>query len=173
MRRQRLLVGGSSASMAAHALADPLAGLLPAGNPRYLRGPCDEDDLARITPLDRVLVLGAGLTAIDVALELDEQGHRAPIRLVASHGLARRTQWLVGPPVVDRVKALLALGRLEITAGEVRGAAAYGDAFVIDVLPRGRTLHSSERYDWIVNATGADFSSHPAVPRTAQRHLPS
>ena len=29
--------------------------------------------------------------------------------------------------------------------------AHHGDTFVVDVLPHGRTLHSSERYDWIVS----------------------
>jgi uncharacterized NAD(P)/FAD-binding protein YdhS len=174
MRRQRIFyVGGSAASFDLETERDPLAGLLPAGNARYLRSPCDEDDLARIGATDRVLVLGAGLTALDVALELDEQGHRAPIRLVARHGLAARTQRLVGPPVADRLTALLAAGRLEVRAGEVRGAAAYGDTFVVDILPRGRTTHSSERYDWIVNATGAEYPRHlRAAARTAQ-HVPS
>jgi uncharacterized NAD(P)/FAD-binding protein YdhS len=174
MRRQRIFfVGGSSSGRDAYAPTDPLAGLLPAGNPRYLASPCDAEDLARVGAQDRVLVLGAGLTALDVALELDEQGHRAPIQLLSRYGLAARTQRLVGPPVSERLEALLAEGRLEIRAGEVRGAAAYGDTFVVDILPRGRTLHSSERYDWIVNATGAEFPQHlGAAARTAQ-HPPS
>jgi uncharacterized NAD(P)/FAD-binding protein YdhS len=169
MRRQRIfVVGGSRASFEPDTQRDPLAGLLPAGNPRYLRSPCDAADLALVGATDRVLVLGAGLTALDVALELDEQGHRTPIRLVSSHGLAARTQRLVGPPVAERLTALLAEGRLEIRAGEVRGAAAYGDTFVVDILPRGRTLHSSERYDWIVNASGAESPRQwRALDRTA------
>ena len=170
MGRQRIFfAGGSRPSFDPDLQHDPLAGLLPAGNPRYLGSPCEQDDLARIGATDRVLVLGAGLTALDVALELDEQGHRAPIRLVSSHGLAARTRRLVGPPVAERLTALLAEGRLEVTAGQVRGAAAYGDTFVVDILPRGRTLHSSERYDWIVNAAGAQYPQHlHAAARTAQ-----
>jgi uncharacterized NAD(P)/FAD-binding protein YdhS len=46
--------------------------------------------------------------------------------------------------------ALRGAGRLDVVAGSVGGADACEDAFVVDVLPRGRTLHSSERYDWIV-----------------------
>jgi uncharacterized NAD(P)/FAD-binding protein YdhS len=174
MRRQRIFfVGGSQQSLDPGTQGDPLAGFLPAGNPRYLRSPCDADDLARIGATDRVLVLGAGLTALDVALELDEQGHRAPIRLVSSHGLAARTQRLVGPPVAERLTALLAEGRLDVRAGEVRGAAAYGDTFVVDILPRGRTLHSSERYDWIVNATGAEFPRYLRIAARAAQPLPA
>jgi hypothetical protein len=53
----------------------------------------------------------------------------------------------------------------------VRGAAAYGDTFVVDVLPRGRKTHLSERYDWIVNCTVADFPQHArAVAPPAQQH---
>jgi len=96
-------------------------------------------------------VLGAGLLAINTVLELDDQGHEAPIRLVSSQGVQPRTQRLIAPSVADRLSQLLLSGRLEILAGFVRGAAAYGDTFVVDILPRGRTLHSSERYDWIVS----------------------
>jgi hypothetical protein len=49
--------------------------------------------------------------------------------------------------------ALRAAGRLDVCAGDVTGAAAYDDKFVVDVLARGRTLRSSERYDWIVSCT--------------------
>ena len=84
MRTQRILAtGGSRASLLeGHAamLHDPLAALLPAGNPRYLQSEWSAEDLERIGSTDRVLVLGAGLVAISAVLELDEQGHRAPIR---------------------------------------------------------------------------------------------
>jgi uncharacterized NAD(P)/FAD-binding protein YdhS len=55
--------------------------------------------------------------------------------------------------VAERLGALRAAGRLEVCAGDVTDAAAYGDTFVVDILPRGRSLHSSERYDWIVSCT--------------------
>jgi uncharacterized NAD(P)/FAD-binding protein YdhS len=134
--------------------SNPLAGLLPAGNPRYLTLPWP-DELAQIGSTDRVLVLGSGLAAVNAVLELDSQGHRAPIRLVASHReLAKRPR--LAPAVAAELTALLAAGRLELLAGEVRGAAAYGDTFVVDVLPHGRSLHLSERYDWIVSCAPAE-----------------
>jgi uncharacterized NAD(P)/FAD-binding protein YdhS len=131
---------------------DPLEALLPAGNARHLPNPTDVGTLGRIRANDRVLVLGTGPAAIDAVLMLDAQGHRAPIRLVSRHGLSPQTQKRVVPAAAWRLAELLAAGRLEVCAGLVRGAAAYGDTFVVDILPRGRTLHSSERYDWIVNA---------------------
>jgi uncharacterized NAD(P)/FAD-binding protein YdhS len=66
---------------------DPLASLLPAGAPRYLRNPWSAGELLPIAPNDRVLVLGTGLTAVDVALALRAQGHRAPLQLVSRRGL--------------------------------------------------------------------------------------
>ena len=163
MRTQGLFVVSSQLlSDTGHGLdsTDPLATLLPAGNSRYLQSPWSGDDIGQIAATDRVLVLGAGLLAINTVLELDDQGHEGPIRLVSSQGVQPRTQRLVAPSVADRLSQLLVSGRLEVLAGFVRGAAAYGDTFVVDVLPRGRKTHSSERYDWIVNCTAADFPHH-------------
>ena len=152
MRTQRVFAIGVEGRAATP--PDPLAALLPAGTPRYLQSPRLADDLERIGPTDRVLVLGAGLAALGAVLELDDQGHRAPIRLVASHGLWPLTQRLM-PSAVVRLSALLSAGRLEVYAGSIGGAAAYDDTIVVDVLPRGRKTHVSERYDWIVNGAGS------------------
>ena len=82
-----------------------------------------------------------------------------------------RTQRLVAPFVAERLSQLLVAGRLQVFTGSVRGAAAYGDTFVVDVLPRGRKTHLSERYDWIVNCTAADFPQHArTVAPPAQQH---
>jgi len=45
------------------------------------------------------------------------------------------------------------VGRVEVWAGVITGAASYGDTVIVDVLPHGRRLHSSERYDWILDCT--------------------
>jgi uncharacterized NAD(P)/FAD-binding protein YdhS len=109
-----------------------------------------------------VLILGAGRAALDAVLELDGQGHQAPIRLVASRGLPPLTQQLATPSALKRLSALLNAGRREVYAGSIGGAAAYDDTIVVDVLPRGRRTHVSERYDWIVNAAESftDSDSH-------------
>jgi uncharacterized NAD(P)/FAD-binding protein YdhS len=163
---QQIAVTRKSLSSEAHVEPlDPLATLLPAGNPRYLRSSWSSDDLALIGADDRVLVLGTARDAVDAVLALEQQGYRGTIRLVSPRGLLLP----VGEPgraeVAERLAALQATGRLEVCVGRVRGAAAYGDTFVVDILPRGRTLHSSERYDWIVNCTSAaDFAG---MTRTA------
>ena len=121
---------------------DPLALLLPAGAPRYVRKPWSARELARIGADDRVLVLGAGDAAANLLAALEQQWHRAPIRIVAQSAL-----------LPQRLAELLATGRADLRVGEISGAASYGDTFVVDVLPHGRKVHSSERYDWIVDCT--------------------
>ena len=150
---QRLAVsGGSRRSFEANSYPlDPLASLLPAGHPRHLRGEWTARDLARIGAADRVLVLGSPRLGVDAVLALCDQGHRGAIRLVSPRGLLHAVRAGIPPEVAERIGVLLALGRLEVCAGDVTGAAAYGDTFVVDILPRGRTLHLSERYDWIVS----------------------
>ncbi len=135
---------------------DPLAHLLPAGNPRYLRGEWSARDLEQIGATDRVLVLGAGRSTIDAVLALDANGHRGTVCLVSPRGLLRSARERVAPKAAERLTALCAAGRLEVRAGVVRDVAAYGDMFVVDILPHGRRLHSSERYDWIVSCAGAE-----------------
>ena len=153
---QRQAVSGLSRSFEAHTdTFDPLAALLPAGNSRYLQGAWSLDDLERIGATDRVLVLGTARLGVDAVLALEEQGHRGTVRLVSPRGLLLTARERIAPEEAGRVAALRAAGRLDVCAGWVRGADAYGDTFVVDILPRGRTLHSSERYDWILNCTAA------------------
>ena len=62
--------------------ADPL----PLASPRYHRDPWSFDP----TALDRdapILLLGTGLTALDLALTLADAGHRGDIHLASRHGL--------------------------------------------------------------------------------------
>ncbi|HVJ28769.1 MAG TPA: hypothetical protein VNA66_00550 [Gammaproteobacteria bacterium] len=154
MRANQLVAvsGGSRRSLEAYwYLLDPLASLLPAGNPRHLQGAWTASDLERIGVADRVLVLGAPLAAIEAVLALERQGHRGAVRLVSPRGLLHTVRVGIAPEVAEHLAALRAAGRLDVCAGDVTGAAAYGDTFVVDILPRGRTLHSSERYDWIVS----------------------
>ncbi len=121
---------------------DPLASMLPAGAPRYVRKPWSTRELARIGADHRVLVLGAGLAAAHLVSALEQQWHRALVRIVAESA-----------SLPQRLSELLASGRADLRVGRIGGAAAYGDTFVVDVLPDGRKLHSSERYDWIVDCT--------------------
>jgi uncharacterized NAD(P)/FAD-binding protein YdhS len=154
MHANRRALSGARRSFGAYSyLFDPLASLLPAGNPRHLQGAWSVNDLKDIGVTDRVLVLGAPHSCVGAVLALHAQGHRGAVRLVSPRGLLHAVRDGVAPEVAERLAGLRATGQLEVCAGEVTGAAAYGDTFVVDVLLRGRALHSSERYDWIVSCT--------------------
>lgn len=64
----------------------------PGTDQRYLHHPGYHPDpwapgtLARIGPTEPVLLIGAGLTTVDMLLALRAQGHRAPVQVVARRG---------------------------------------------------------------------------------------
>ena len=70
-----------------YAPAEPetLSGL--SESPRFLRDPWANGAIREISPQDAVLLIGSGLTAIDMALDLHERGHRAKIHMVSRRGL--------------------------------------------------------------------------------------
>ena len=55
-------------------------------HPGYHADPWTPLNLRRIGPDDSVLLIGSGLTAVDVLLALRQDGHRAPVTVVARHG---------------------------------------------------------------------------------------
>ncbi|MBV8304292.1 MAG: hypothetical protein JOZ04_08790, partial [Acidimicrobiia bacterium] len=67
--------------------------------PRYIRDPWARRALAAIDPDAPVLLVGSGLTAVDVALTLAGRGHRGPIDTISRHGLLprRHAPWPVTP----------------------------------------------------------------------------
>ncbi|MEV4620062.1 FAD/NAD(P)-binding protein [Asanoa sp. NPDC049573] len=69
------------------------------GAPGYVAVPWTPGALDRIRPTDRVLLLGTGLTAVDVVLSLLARGHRGPIVAVSRHGLLPRAHADLPTPV--------------------------------------------------------------------------
>ena len=55
-------------------------------HPGYHADPWVTGNLRRIGPDEEVLLIGSGLTAVDVLLAMRQDGHRAPITVVARHG---------------------------------------------------------------------------------------
>ncbi len=55
-------------------------------HPGYHPDPWATGNIRRIGPDEEVLLIGSGLTAVDVLLALRKDGHRAPIAVVARHG---------------------------------------------------------------------------------------
>ena len=55
-------------------------------HPGYHADPWAAGHLRRIGPDESVLLIGSGLTAVDVLLALHQDGHRAPVAVVSRHG---------------------------------------------------------------------------------------
>ena len=70
--------------------ADPFRGDLPDDTWRYLRNPWLPNGFDAIRAADKVLLVGTGLTAVDVILALDQSGLRSQIHAVSRHGLLPR-----------------------------------------------------------------------------------
>ncbi|MFO1059361.1 MAG: FAD/NAD(P)-binding protein [Dongiaceae bacterium] len=117
------------------------AGAVPeiADGPAYLGDPWDLERLAGIGRTESVMVLGTGLTMVDLVLTLDSQGHRGPILAVSRRGklphahapATPHADFLGGAPLPATAQALLRRIR-----GEARRAAAAGQDWrgVIDAI---------------------------------------
>jgi uncharacterized NAD(P)/FAD-binding protein YdhS len=68
---------------------------------RYVGDPWAVGALDGIPPADPVLVLGTGLTMVDIALTLSARSHAAPIHAVSRHGLLPRSHapGAAAPPI--------------------------------------------------------------------------
>ena len=69
-----------------------------ARHPRLIADPLIDHVAARVGADERVLIVGAGLTAADLVAALDTQGHRGPIALVSRRGLRARGRSLIACP---------------------------------------------------------------------------
>lgn len=70
--------------------ADPLAGMLPFDSQRYVRNPWQHGSVPKIAPTDGVLLIGTGLTMVDIALSLHRRGHRGRLHAISRRGLLPR-----------------------------------------------------------------------------------
>ena len=99
-------------------------------HPGYHADPWVTGNLRRIGPDEAVLLIGSGLTAVDVLLALRQDGHRAPIAVVARHGRWPAAHGPVLPPYPGFYTELAAettvAGVLAVFKRHLRGAAAQG-----------------------------------------------
>lgn len=99
-------------------------------DPRHVADPWTLEP-SRLDPDAPVLVIGTGLTALDVALTLSAAGHRGVVHLVSRHGLLPRPHRAAATPgqyPTPDVEAwpATALGMLRALRAELRAAAARG-----------------------------------------------
>jgi uncharacterized NAD(P)/FAD-binding protein YdhS len=96
-------------------------------SPRYLSDPWSQETVRRISRNDDILILGSGLTALDLLVSLDGIKSRGIIHVISRHGLfpqphARhepQPRWFADRVFPTTTRALLRLVRAEvIKAGE-------------------------------------------------------
>lgn len=80
----RVVLAAGSYSPADPSVPDPA---FFAGDPRYVRDPWAPGALDGVDPDRPVLLVGTGLTMLDVALDLHGRGHRAPLLALSRRGL--------------------------------------------------------------------------------------
>jgi uncharacterized NAD(P)/FAD-binding protein YdhS len=97
-----------------------LAGLAAAGD-RWISDPWDGDALSKVRKKDDVLLIGTGLTAVDVLLALEEQGWRGRATAVSRRGLLPRVHGARAP----EGSAAFPRGPLSEQTAEIRLRAAH------------------------------------------------
>ena len=96
---------------------------------RYVHVPWRRGAFAGLAPDSPVLIVGAGLTAIDVMIELKQSGHRGPIHAVSRRGLQPQVHRSVMPypcfldakKPPRTIRELLRRTRLEVTRAAALG----------------------------------------------------
>jgi len=120
--------------------APPAVGIetLPAG--AYAADPWDSAALEDLDAEAPVLLLGTGLTMVDVAIDLEARGHRGPILALSRRGLAPRRH--EGPPHVASQRPPPVHTSLSRRVAAFRARANEGDwrIAVDDVRPAAQAL---------------------------------
>lgn len=70
-------------------------------SPRYIGWPWQDDGLDRIEPEARVLIVGTGLTMVDVVATLAARGHRGPLVAISRHGLLPQPHTAEPGPAIE------------------------------------------------------------------------
>jgi uncharacterized NAD(P)/FAD-binding protein YdhS len=106
----------------------PLPGRIATG-PRYVSNPWSENAFLDIRQNTSVLLLGSGLTSVDVVLELRARGFEGTIHILSRRGLLPQSHTATGAqqpvwrnPLPNSVRGLLRLIRLEVKAAGMQGS---------------------------------------------------
>lgn len=98
--------------------------------PRYAHVPWNPGLMANLAKTDDVLIVGAGLTAVDIIVQLDQLGHRGTIhalsrrgfRPLAHHSGPEYPHFLAGETLPTTVLAAMRRLRSEVRRGAAQGA---------------------------------------------------
>jgi uncharacterized NAD(P)/FAD-binding protein YdhS len=124
-------------------------------DPRAIRDPWGQESFAAVASDDRVVIIGSGLTMADVAVELQDRGHRGPIVVVSRHGLLPNVHaaTAIWPSFIDLDRppqtslALLRTVRREAARAQARGIdwRAVVDSLRPHLIPVWRALPLDEQ----------------------------
>jgi uncharacterized NAD(P)/FAD-binding protein YdhS len=153
----------------------------PQGDTRgYFANPWDPASIAGLDPEAPVLLIGTGLTMIDVVISLLDQGHRGPIQAISRRGQLPRTHAAVAPgsrflpaaTAPGRVLALLMQIRDEVgrAAAEGRDWRCVIDALRPDTQDLWRALPLAEKQRFLRHVRPWwDVHRHRMAPSVAAR----
>jgi uncharacterized NAD(P)/FAD-binding protein YdhS len=108
-------------------------------NPRYLNDPWSQETLRRISRNDDILILGSGLTALDLLVSLDGMKSRGIIHVISRRGLFPQPHaryepqpgWFADRAFPTTVRALVHMVRAEVIKA---GASGIDWRAIIDAL---------------------------------------
>lgn len=105
---------------------------------QFVPDPWAHDALGNIDPVAPILLLGTGLTMVDVALKLAANGHRGAMQAISRRGLLPATHQSGGawPPFLAGMVGASPVALMHAIRGEVRKAQANGTSWqrVIDAV---------------------------------------
>ena len=107
---------------------DPLAAWDAENDSRYFRDPWSADAYEGVESLGSILLVGSGLTSVDVAVQLRVRGCRGTIHVVSRHGLLPQPHKATDacPPFWNESSPKSARGLLRLVREQVRQAEPQG-----------------------------------------------
>ncbi len=125
---RRLLADRVVLALGSSPPSDPLASWDAENGSRYFRDPWSADAFEGVNGLGSILLVGSGLTSVDVAVRLRIRGFRGTIHVVSRHGLLPQPHKATdaSPPFWNEssprsVRGLLSLVRKQVRQAEQQG----------------------------------------------------
>lgn len=147
--------------------SDPLRPVWTGPRARFVADPWRPMALHAVGPDDPVVILGTGLTAVDVLMSLNDQPRTGPVTMVSRRGLTPQPHAPAGPPV-DMAGLRAAAGTRQLVRG-VREAIDRADGrwrAVVD----GLRPHTAAIWQSLPTAERRRFLSHVRQFWEVHRH---
>jgi uncharacterized NAD(P)/FAD-binding protein YdhS len=125
---RRLLAGRVVLALGNPPPGDPLASWNSGNSSRYFRDPWSADAVEGVDGLRSILLVGSGLTSVDVAVQLRIRGFRGTVHIVSRHGLLPQPHKATDacPPFWDESSPKSTRGLLSLVRKQVWQAGQAG-----------------------------------------------